>query len=204
LTSGDRSRRFPRLRARCRVRIRDRFGTWSAETEDVGPRGCRLVGERAHALGALVRLTVESDRIVEPLEVAGQVVWTRADRLSRAGIWFAGAPSSPGAPFPAAWFAALAAAEIAFERRRAANGRPSEARAAPCQLPAPLVEIVVEPPDGDAGRDPLAQRLLDRARELIGEGRGAPADVILSRAAALAPGDAEIEALLRSARHVAE
>lgn len=155
----------------------------------MGPRGCRIVGDRSHPVGALVRLTVESDRVATPLEVAGQVVWTRAERPSRAGIWFAGAPSAPGAPPPAAWFAALAAAE-----RGAGLGPGPAARAAPD----PLVEIVVEPPDGDGGRAPLAQRLLDRARQLIGEGRRAPAGVILSRAAALAPGDAEIEALLRA------
>jgi hypothetical protein len=166
----------------------------------VGPRGCRIVGDRAHAVGSLVRLTVESDRIAEPLEVAGQVVWARAERQSRAGIWFAGGPSAPGAPLPAAWFASLAAAE----QRDAAKGRSRGERAAAGALLAPYVEIVVEPPDGGAGRDPLAQRLLDRARELIGEGHGAPAGVILSRAATLAPGDPEIDALLRSGGRAGE
>lgn len=182
-SGGGRSRRYPRLRARCRVRIRDRFGTWTAETEDVGPRGCRIVGDRPHALGVLVRLTVESDDVAAPLDVAGQIVWTRAEGPARAGIWFADAASTHGAAPPAAWFAALAAAQRAADRR-AARLAPAPAHA-------------VEPPDGGAGRDPLAQRLLDRARELIGEGRGAPAGVILSRAAALAPGDEEIEDLLR-------
>src|SRR5512138_2238979 len=98
---GDNVRRYPRLRTRCRVLVRDRYGVWQAETEDLGPRGCRIVTPRPQTVGTLVGLTVE--------------FWAVRDRPSRAGISFAGSASRPGAPGPAAWFAVLAAAERAVE-----------------------------------------------------------------------------------------
>jgi PilZ domain len=177
--AGVESRRFPRLQARCRVRIRDRFGVWDAETEDVGPRGCRIVTSRPQTVGALVSLTLESDRVPGALEVAGQVAWTQADRPSRAGISFTGSASAPAAVAPSVWFECMAAAE------RGADG----------VSPAPEIVIIVEPPV--PAPDSLVDRLRRRAQELVGGGERARAAVLLRRVLALAPDDAAAEATLR-------
>jgi hypothetical protein len=185
----EQNRRFPRLRARCRVRVRDRHGEWDAETEDVGPRGCRIVTDRAQTVGALLGLTVESDSLRETLEVTGQVVWAARDAASRAGISFAGSASRPGAPGPGAWFAALAAAAGAVEAVGGQELVPSEDG-----FDVPVDE---EPSTGSPSE--LAQRLVERARELLGSGAGGAAVVILRRAAALVPDDATIAAMLVAA-----
>lgn len=184
------NRRFPRLRARCRVRISDPYGVWDAETEDVGPRGCRIVTRRPQTVGALVGLTVESDSLREKLEVTGQVVWAVRDRTSRAGISFAGSASRPGATGPGAWFAALALAAGAVE----AVGGPEALVPSPDGFDVPSDE---EPPPGPPSE--LARRLADRAGELLDAGAGGAATVILRRAAALAPGDAAVAAMLARA-----
>jgi hypothetical protein len=98
-------RRAPRLAATCRVEIDDRYGKWSALTEDVGVRGCRLLTARAPRLGALVQLTLRSERLVAPLRMAGQAVWARDGRV---GVSFAGPLA--GTVTPAAWIRELAAA----------------------------------------------------------------------------------------------
>ncbi len=108
-------RRFPRVRARCRVEVRDRFVTWVAETEDVSPRGCRLLTGRPPTVGSLLRLSIASDHLLDPLEVAGQVVWTRRAASVLAGISFAGSPFGARALTPAAWFEMLAAGELGVE-----------------------------------------------------------------------------------------
>ncbi len=179
---GDESRRSPRLLTRCRVRIRDRSGVWDGETEDLGPRGCRIVTPRPQTVGALVGLTLASERVAEVLEVTGQIVWTRLERPPRAGVSFAGGTSTPGAVAPAAWFEALAAAE-------------REARSEALFGKAP--EIVVEIEEPAAAPPSLVERLSRRAKELFVAGERAAAEVILRRALALAPGDAVLEAALR-------
>jgi PilZ domain-containing protein len=213
---GQSNRRFPRLRARCRVELRDRFGTWSAETEDLGPRGCRVVTPRPQTVGALVRLSVRSDLVAAPLEVTGQVVWATSDRPARAGISFAGGAPAPGAFAPGAWFEELSAAE---RGEGSAAGRPRPPPPGTIVPPPPAGALVPPPPDlaGPAPglalevatatlpprprprakeRDPLVARLCDRALELVGVGRGEQAEVLLRRALSLAPGDVEIEAAL--------
>ncbi len=169
---GEESRRFPRVVTRCRVRLRDRFGVWDAETEDVGPRGCRIVTRRPQTVGALVSLTLESDRVAEVLDVAGQIVWSRTERSARAGVSFAGG-AAPGALAPGAWFESLTAA---------LNG------------PDIVIEIDAPTPDGD----PLPVRLLQRGQELLVHGEAAAAEIILRRALSLAPGDEALEAALRA------
>jgi hypothetical protein len=172
----DDSRRFPRLAARCRVRLVDRFGAWDVETEDVGPRGCRIATARPQTVGALVRLTLWSDAVAAALDVTGQVVWARA---GRAGISFAGRALAPGAIPPSDWFQRLAAA---------AGGERSP-RGAP-EVP---IEVELEPA-------PLAQRLLRRSQELLETGDRAAAEVIVVRALAIAPGDAALERALGALR----
>jgi hypothetical protein len=187
---GENTRRYPRLRSRCRVLVRDRYGVWEAETEDLGPRGCRIVTPRPQTVGTLVGLTVESDMLPEKLEVTGQVVWAARGRPARAGISFAGSASRPGAPGPAAWFAALAIGE--------GSGAPSATGGAIVPPPPEGFEVVIEDePPGEP--EELARRLVDRARELLGSGDAARAAMLLRRALALAPGDAAVEVLLREA-----
>jgi PilZ domain len=176
---GKELRRFPRLATRCRARVRDRFGLWEGETEDVGPRGCRIVMPRTQTVGALVSLTLECERLVEALEVAGQVVWASSARPARAGISFAGATSVPGAIAPAAWFEAVLA--VRREEHAALLG--------------PEIVIEVEGPVPEV--EPLVDRLCARARELLGGGERKAAELIFRRALELAPGDAAVEAALR-------
>jgi len=180
-------RRFARLPSRCRAFVRDRFGVWDAFTEDVSPRGCRIVTPRRQTIGALVRLTVVAEQLVEPLLVSGQVVWIREGSPARAGISFTGSPSDgPGA---GAWVRSLEAAVA---------GRASDASPSVHLVPdsAPL-DIVVAPPEPqDPSPDALARRLADRGEELIRAGQRAAAEVLLRRALAFAPDDARILALL--------
>ncbi len=185
---GAELRRFPRLPSRCRVWIRDRYGVWDAETEDVSSRGCRIVTPRPQTVGTLVRLTLSSDRLGEPLIVTGQVVWIARGKPARAGISFTGSPTD--APGPGPWVRSLAAAELG----RAADAAPGVTVVLP---PAPELDIVVAPPEPhDATPEALAARLADRAEELLDAGHPEQASMILRRALAFAPADARIAALL--------
>ena len=181
-------RRFARLSSRCRVWVRDRYGVWDAWTEDLSPRGCRIVGVRRHSVGTLVRLTVVADQLREPLIVSGQVVWVRDGPPPRAGISFTGSPSDvPGA---GPWVRSLEAA-AAGRAGDAASGVTVVAGAE-----APL-DIVVGPPEPhDDSPAALAQRLAERGEELVRDGHRAAAEVLLRRALALVPDDARILALL--------
>jgi hypothetical protein len=185
---GEDLRRFPRLPARCRAWIRDRFGTAEGETEDIGPRGCRVVTARAQTVGSLVRLTLTSDRLGQPLVVTGQIVWVEQGRPARAGVSFTG--SATATPGPAAWFQSLAAAADGHSER-AAPGVPV------ILPPMPELDILVAPPEPeDASPAALAARLADRAAELLRSGERGPAEVILRRALAFAPEDERIAGLL--------
>lgn len=179
MSNGEESRRFPRLSTRCHVRIRDRFGVWEAETEDVGPRGCRIVTPRPQTVGTMVSLTLESERVAGSLEVTGQIVWTLPERPARAGVSYAGG-AAPGALAPATWFETILAAE-------------REARAA--GVPGPEIVIEIEQPE--QATDTLVARLSQRARELLLGGDAGAAELIFRRALALAPGDTTLEAALR-------
>lgn len=180
-------RRFARLPSRCRVFVRDRFGIWDAFTEDLSARGCRIVTPRRQTIGTLVRLTVTSEQLVEPLLVSGQVVWTREGSPARAGISFTGSPSdSPGA---GAWVRSLEAAAAG----RSADAAPS----VHLVEESAELDIVVAPPEPqDASPDALARRLADRGEELIRSGHRAAGELLLRRALAFAPDDARILALL--------
>jgi hypothetical protein len=97
-------RRSPRLPLRCPVVVDPGAGAWSAETEDVGPRGCQLLLPRPLPAGRPVRLSIEAEAAGRPLPVAGRVAWVVDRGRIRAGIQF-----SPGQPEgdPAAWFRRL-------------------------------------------------------------------------------------------------
>ncbi len=95
----DELRRIQRLKVCCRVDVRDRFGVWTAITEDVCSRGCRLVTTNNPRVGALLDLTLSSDLFSEVLEVTGDVAWVSDHRV---GVKFARA-SRAGAVSPAEW-----------------------------------------------------------------------------------------------------
>lgn len=175
---GEESRRYPRLPARCRVRIRDRFGVWDAQTEDVGPRGCRLVTARPQSVGALVSLSVQAEGVSRALEVAGQIVWAQAERPARAGVSFAGGPSLPDAISPGVWFESVRAVQQALEEAAA--------------------EIVIEVEGPIPEPATLVDRLTRRALQLLGNGDRTAAELFYRRALSLAPDDAGLVAALRA------
>jgi hypothetical protein len=167
--------------------VRDRFGVWDGFTEDLSPRGCRIVMARRHTIGTLVRLTVVAERIAEPLVVSGQIVWVEDGPPSRAGITFTGSPS--GVPGAGPWVRSLEAAH---------SGREGDAAPEVPVLPEDAgLDIVVAPPEPhDPSPDALAHRLADRGEELIRDGQRPAGEVLLRRALAFAPDDRRILALL--------
>lgn len=181
------NRRFARLPSRCRVFVRDRYGIWDGFTEDVSPRGCRIVTPRRQSVGTLVRLTVVAERLVEPLIVSGQIVWVQEGPPARAGVSFTGSPSD--APGAGAWVRSLEAAS---------SGREGEASPAVHVVrDEPSLEVVVAPPEPhDASPTALARRLAERGEELVRAGQRGAGEVLLRRALAFAPDDARILALL--------
>jgi hypothetical protein len=72
----DELRRIARVRVCCRVDVSDRFGIWTAVTEDICARGCRLLTVKSPRVGSLLELTLSSDLIPETLEIAASVAWT--------------------------------------------------------------------------------------------------------------------------------
>jgi hypothetical protein len=187
---GPEQRRTARLPTRCRVWFRDRFGAWEGETEDMSSRGCRIVSQRPLKVGALVMLTVSSDRLGEPLVLAGQVIWAVPGPPARSGIAFAG--TGPEGPGPHAWVSTLEAVQLGLDS--AAPG----VTLVPQQ--APDLEVLVAPPEPeDSTPAALAHRLGERAAQLVDEGQPRAAEILLRRALVFAPGDAELEERLARA-----
>jgi hypothetical protein len=89
-------RRAPRLQLRCTVEIRDRFAAWTAETEDLGPRGCQLVTPRLAAPGRELQLQIACNAIGRVIKATGTVVWSRAETPSRLGVEFNAGRTDPG------------------------------------------------------------------------------------------------------------
>ncbi|HYG68602.1 MAG TPA: PilZ domain-containing protein [Anaeromyxobacteraceae bacterium] len=81
-------RRSPRAAARCRARILLPGTAWDAPTEDVGPRGCRLVVPQRLETGAQVRVALRTDAVPDQLVVAGRVAWAARTAPFRVGIAF--------------------------------------------------------------------------------------------------------------------
>jgi hypothetical protein len=92
-------RRITRVCVCCRVVVRDRYGVWSAVTDDASVRGCQIVTTRLLRSGTILELTLASDLFPDELEVTGEVVWATPTRL---GVAFVG---TVGALTPAAWLA---------------------------------------------------------------------------------------------------
>jgi hypothetical protein len=109
MTHVEDPRRAPRLSAHCQVAVRDKFATWAADTEDLGPRGCQLLIGRAAAVGDVLTLQISSAMMPSPLVVIGLVAWSRPGPEGRIGVAFAGALTSSLSPEQ--WFARLVASD---------------------------------------------------------------------------------------------
>jgi PilZ domain len=103
-------RRAPRVAHRCSVAIRDRFASWTAETEDLGPRGCQLVTPRLAARGRELVLQIRCEAIRRTIRAIGTVIWSRAVEPSRLGVAFRPDRTDPG------WFEVLLQADPSAAR----------------------------------------------------------------------------------------
>jgi hypothetical protein len=83
-------RRTPRVPSRCPVEVRERFATWRAETEDVGPRGCQLVTPRLLPIGREILVAIDCRYIHRIVRASARVAWTRPAAPSRLGLAFTG------------------------------------------------------------------------------------------------------------------
>jgi hypothetical protein len=148
-------RRIPRIPIACTVVVRDRGATWSAETRDVGGRGCRIVLTRPLARGALVQLRFERGRELPPLEAVGQVVWTRADSAPSAGVAFVSLPREGGGAQVRGWLDDLVAAHL----RRILDDW-DRARGGLAKLGDVKVELGIPPAGGLEGAEQVLVRLV--------------------------------------------
>ncbi len=98
-------RREARLPVCCRFEAQSPNGVWSGVTEDVGPRGCRVVTAHRPRLGELAAVTLSTDLFDEPLETVARVAWAAHDRV---GLIFATPSSGGGMRSPRAWLERLA------------------------------------------------------------------------------------------------
>ncbi len=97
-------RRIPRVKVCCRVDVRDRFGVWTAITEDICARGCRLVTAKAPRVSSVLEMRLSSDMFPEHLEISGAVAWASDHRV---GVTFAPAVDGSHALTTAAWIERL-------------------------------------------------------------------------------------------------
>ena len=98
----DEQRRIPRVSVCCRIDVRDHFGVWTAVTDDVSARGCRIVTAKLPRVGSQLNLVISSDLFPESLEVTGEVAWVSEDHV---GVSFleSAERGRHGAPSPADW-----------------------------------------------------------------------------------------------------
>jgi hypothetical protein len=95
-------RRIDRVSVCCRVSVRDRYGMWTAVTEDICTHGCRIFTQRLLRAGSLLNVTLSSDLFPEELEAVSEAVWSTPDRL---GIAFIEPIVRSGSLRPDAWLA---------------------------------------------------------------------------------------------------
>jgi len=95
-------RRIDRVSVCCRVSVRDRYGMWTAVTEDICSHGCRVFTQRLLRAGSLLNVTLSSDLFPEELEAVSEAVWSTPDRL---GIAFIDPIVRSGTLLPDAWLA---------------------------------------------------------------------------------------------------
>ncbi len=99
-------RRAARIPARCPVLVRHRFFVrFKADSEDIGPNGCRLLTPRLVEEGTRVRLFIRIPRLGRTVEGLATVVWANEAEHSRLGLRF-----QPGR-WERKWFDALLTAD---------------------------------------------------------------------------------------------
>jgi hypothetical protein len=150
-------RRTPRVALRCRVELRHRLSTWTADTEDLGPSGCQLVTERLVDPGREVKLSISCPALGREVSAAGRVVWQRREAPSRLGVAFDRGSSERG------WFEALLRADAAAARA---------ARTTPGRLPRATRVHLGRPPRLVVDFSPTELELLRRV------GPGATVDAL--------------------------
>jgi PilZ domain-containing protein len=80
-TAADELRRVQRFRACCRVDVRQRYCAWSAVTDELSARGCRLLTRQLPRLGSTLDMTLSTDLFSDDLETEGEVVWIESGRM---------------------------------------------------------------------------------------------------------------------------
>jgi len=98
-------RRALRAPTRCRAAVVFLDGSFVAETENIGSRGCQIVSPARLCKGDRVQLVVTTDGVAEPLHAAGKVAWVSPEAPWRVGIAF----DEGGFPEGARWFERLVA-----------------------------------------------------------------------------------------------
>jgi hypothetical protein len=93
-------RRLPRVAVCCRVVVSDRYGVWSAVTDDLSARGCQIVTARLLRVGTVVQATLSSDLFPEELSADARIAWSTPDRI---GLEFLDPPGGFQALSPAEW-----------------------------------------------------------------------------------------------------
>jgi hypothetical protein len=186
------ARRAPRVPVRLAVTLRHAGEAWAVETEDVGPRGCQVVSERALPPGAPVVLAVSCPALDRAVAGTGRVTWVRPDAPIRLGISFEVPVAQRG------WFDALLASDPRAERA---------AVRAPIRLPGETPLCLGEPPTtlldfsederavlATIGRGTTAAKLADALAPRFHRARGALFSLIARRLVRLhagPPGAAE-------------
>jgi hypothetical protein len=99
-------RRAPRAPARCRATIVSARGAFEAETEDIGPHGCRLASARLVRRGEPVRLELAHGQVKERLRLHARIAWTSDSAPWRLGVAFDEAAHGEGGR----WFELLLSA----------------------------------------------------------------------------------------------
>jgi len=83
------ARHAPRAEVRCQARAPLLGGGfWSADTEDIGPRGCQVVAPARFTPGEGIELEISSERVSDPLWVGGRIAWAADEPPWRIGIAF--------------------------------------------------------------------------------------------------------------------
>jgi hypothetical protein len=101
------SRHTPRAEVRCQARSPLLGGGfWSADTEDIGPRGCQLVAPARFTPGEGIELELSSERVSDPLWIGGRIAWATNEPPWRVGVAF----SDQDQDAAARWFDRLVAA----------------------------------------------------------------------------------------------
>jgi hypothetical protein len=108
-------RKAPRAPVRCRTDVTGADGSrWSAETEDVGPRGCQIVAPTRRPMGEALVLQITTEGLSRTLRVGGKVAWASRAEPWRLGVAFAEQDMAVAAD----WYDALVAKNPALAAYR--------------------------------------------------------------------------------------